>query len=206
VGQATWTDKEKTPLPTGNDVASLFGFTGCHSFHGFDKKCHIREKGQITHDGGLLGFKFTGVSQQVFPCNQYFEEGKPTGNQICAGAPDTSKLYWWPDKDEKIVCGGKEQPLTYAQYDVTIDETMPGSRLWGINKTSATGTLHVFSTLGGGAAVVPGNEKGFACYTQMVEKIVANVKATGGSSCDTSEPKSAKNKCTLGDYLEAALK
>lgn len=208
--QTKWSNDDKTPMPTGNDIASLFGFVGCTGLvKSVHKECHIRKSGQKVHTSGLLGFKFTGTSPQVFSCDGYFENDDSKGCTI----PDTKKLFWQAtEKDEKITCGtfSNQQPLTYAKYEVTVRDDLPGSKLWGLKTPygGAKGTLHVFSILGKGAPVVPNNKGDMTCYAEMVDKIVKNVskKASDtGQSCDTSQPRGGKNQCTLGDYLEAAL-
>ena len=195
---------QKKPFPTGGDVANLFGFAGCDR-----EKCSMQKDG--VHTASLMGLEYKGMSAQVFACDQYFKKDDLNLEQ-CGGEPLSETLYWWPEEDEEIVCSINdkevEQPLLYSRYEnVVVDADQPGSKLFGINN-NATGTLHVFAILGGGASVVPGTEDNFTCYSKMIQGMAKNVEKKASdtnASCNPDEPKSSGNQCTLGDYLEHAL-
>ncbi|GAB6039919.1 hypothetical protein [Endothiovibrio diazotrophicus] len=192
-----WDPKNDTgAFPTGGDIAALFGFDGCSK-----KSCSMQSGG--LHNMGLLGLTYQGPSARVFPADQYFPSA--------AGGDPLNRVFWSPTDDEKIVCQVKgqpvEQPLLYSRYAVTVDANAPGSKMYGISSSSdgVAGTLHVFAFLGADAAVVPGDADQFACYQTAIPVIVDNVKKKG-EHCDVSQPRSAGNDCSLGDYLQSALK
>lgn len=203
-------DSNGIPLPTGPDVASLFGLNGCAKAKKTDpvEVCHLQTDGLSRVS--FVGLEYTGISMQVFPTEQYF---KTQDGEIMVPLQPLDAIYWQPEfgKNEEIVCSvggvGEVQPLIYSRYAVTVDDTLPGSRALGISATSAgaTGTLHVFAILGATAAVVPGTQDEFDCFDTMIRGIVDNVTPRGGAACDTSMPRSDTNLCTLGDYLEDAL-
>jgi hypothetical protein len=198
--QTYWDPKTPSePLPTGGDIAALFGFGGC------TKDSCSMQQGNLQQPK-LMGLQYSGMSARMFSCGQYFNE-----EEECAGGPPLDRVYWQAQGDERILCDMAgtevEQPLLYSRYEVSIDASAPGTLLYGIQSQNdgVSGTLHVFSMLGGSAAVVPGSQDAFNCYGTMITGMVENLKKTGGSQCDPSEPESSSNPCTLGDYLENAL-
>ena len=194
-----WDPKTKQgAFPTGSDVAGLFGFDGC------DKdSCSMQHDG--IHQSKLIVFSYAGMSAQVFPSDQYFQPADQ------GGAPLEDRLFWSPGEGEKILCdiGGEkqEQPLLYSRYEVTVDADAPGSKMFGISEANdkVPGTLHVFAILGDGAAVVPGNDDQFACFNTMVTGMVDQITRKG-TQCDPTQPRKTGNDCSIGDYLEHALK
>jgi len=187
----------KGAFPTGRDVADLFGFQDCTGA-GDDIKCTMQSGGVRVIDGGIA--KYVGISMQVFPPEQYFNNGDPSD--------PVDSVYWAPNDSEKITCSDgvseAEQPYGYARYAVTVDPSLPGSKALGLT-SSASGTLHVFTNLGPAAPDVPANEDQFACFDTIAQQIATQVIATSGNSLCADQPRSDDNPCTLGDYLHSAL-
>ena len=183
-------------FPTGGDVAALFGFNDCKKKGG----CTMQSKEKGIHEESLLGLKYNGASMWVFPSSEYFSSGT---------TPLTITLFWEAEGHERVLCGtekASEQALTYSRFSVSVDPTLPGSKALGlaVEEGGSSGTLHVFASLGGTAAVVPGNKDEFDCYNTMVTGIAENVIAMG-ENCDTTMKRSPTNDCTIGDYLQQAL-
>ncbi len=200
VDQAEFMDAK---FPTGTDAAALFGLDNCTK-----KKCTMVESSPGNRTAGLLGLQYTGPSTQIFDCNHYFQQNDSAkGINKCDAKPLTSKLFWMPAKTITCTKEKDEIPLLYARYDdLSVNPDLPGSKVYGLNKSTAKGTLHVFSILGKAAFVVPRNKESFDCYTTMINNIVNEVKKTSTGSCNLSKPSvSGSNQCTLGDYLEAAV-
>jgi hypothetical protein len=162
-------------LPTGKDVAGLFGFP--------DPKA-------TTHTSKLFGvFSYSGIVPHVFESAPYFkgtgENAVPTkGADWCAWIePDGTKadncvtIKVTNDHPEDKPC---DMYLSYTKYEVKIrdfDETKKDDYFGLSDKSGITGTLHVFSNLGSKPGVVPDSDEQARCYGKLMEAV--HITVTG---------------------------
>jgi hypothetical protein len=173
--QPIMVDGGKAQLPTGPDVAGLFGFPNPKA---------------TQHTSKLFGvFSYTGIVPHVFESAPYFmgtgENAVPTkGPDWCAWIePDGTKadncvtIKVTNDHPEDKPC---DMYLSYTKYEVKIrefDETENDDYFGLSEKTGVTGTLHVFSNLGSKPGVVPDDDEQARCYAKLMEAV--HITVTG---------------------------
>ena len=150
-------------LPTGPDVAALFGFPDPEA---------------TKRSSKLFGvFSYEGIVPQVFESGAYFKgtgkDATPTkGPDWCA---------WIEPKGSKadncvVLKVANPEPadppcdmyLSYTHYKVTVKE----NAYFGIGLNSGIkGNLHVFSNLGSNPGVVPDSDFQARCYAKLMDGV-----------------------------------